>query len=271
MSKLRVAVLIAVHNRWEYTREVISRLTKENDFFDFCVHVVDDGSTDETQTHYHDSPRVTFIRTAGNNYWAKSMKVAQDSISEPIDFFLWLNNDVLLVDDFFRLIYRGVRDNPHCILVGQTSNARTNMATYGGLNRLGRHPLRFSEVKALSSYTNVDTFHGNIVLIPADANSILGGIDGGFQHGYADLDFGLRAIKSGFTIRALPGFLGICERNPNPFVGLSRWESLKTVLSIKFLPLRSQIRYCRRHGGVVWPIYVISPYLKILRNKSIQL
>jgi GT2 family glycosyltransferase len=264
MFKSRVAILIAVHNRWAYTQEIIYRLTKENDFFEICIHIVDDGSTDETQDNLESFPGVTLIRSNGNSYWAKSMKMAQDSVSESVDYFLWLNNDVLLVDEFYKVLYQAVQDNPRCILVGQTSDSANVATTYGGLRRNGRHPLRFKEVEALSTYEPADTFHGNIVLIPSEINLSLKGIDGVFQHGFADHDFGLRATKSSFAITVIPGVLGKCDRNPNPLLGKSRRESLQIILSVKFLPLKSQIRFCFRHGGPEWPIYAFSPYLKII-------
>ena len=271
ITKLRVAVLISVHNRWTYTQEILSRLTKENDFFDVFIHIVDDGSTDETQANLEIYPGVILTRSDGNSYWARSMKMAQDSISESVDYLLWLNNDVLLVEDFFRALYLAVQDNPRCILVGQTSDSIASETTYGGLKLRGRHPLQFEKVKALNSYELADTFHGNIVLIPSEFNTNLKGIDGIFQHGYADLDFGLRATKSGYAIRVIPGFLGKCERNPNPFLGKSRRESFKIILSVKFIPIKSQIIYCYRHGGLEWPFYVISPYLKILLRNSVRI
>jgi hypothetical protein len=41
--------------------------------------------------------------------------------------------------------------------------------------------------------------------------------------------------------------------------------------SKKYLPIRSQIRFCKRHGGVEWPIYVIAPYVRaILKLKPFK-
>ena len=92
MTKTRVAVLIAVHNRWRHTQDILSIITKETDLFEICIHIVDDGSTDETQANLEKSPSINYIRSDGHSYWAKSMKIAQDSVSESVDYFLWLNH-----------------------------------------------------------------------------------------------------------------------------------------------------------------------------------
>jgi hypothetical protein len=144
----------------------------------------------------------------------------------------------------------------------------SNQITYGGLKRIGRHPHRLQTINAQEKYELADTFCGNIVLIPGRINLSLSGIDGEYEHGYADYDFGYRAKKMGFDIQIIPGFLGTCSANPPLLGSWNFFNALKTLTSRKYLPIRSQIRFCKRHGGVEWPIYVIAPYLRaILKRK----
>ena len=265
---VRIAVLIAVHNRWEMTQDILRKLQKTPSGVEVCIHIFDDGSSDSTRPELEKYERISYQRGNGDLFWAKSMKYAQDSVSESIDYFLWLNNDVSLADDFFHRILGSIKLLPDSILVGQTSNSLSNQITYGGLKRIGRHPHRLQIINAQEKYELADTFCGNIVLIPGRINLSLSGIDGEYEHGYADYDFGYRAKKMGFDIQIIPGFLGTCSANPPLLSSWNFFNALKTLTSRKYLPIRSQIRFCKRHGGVEWPIYVIAPYLRaILKRK----
>jgi GT2 family glycosyltransferase len=273
MEKIRMAVLIAVHNRWSLTETLLTELNSQihNSVFDLCIHLVDDGSIDETQEQIRRHPiesRITYLQGDGTNYWAKSMKVAQDSIRDEIDFILWLNNDVRIVDNFLIKILSAIKIYPEAILVGQTSDPISGRITYGGLTRDGRHPHRVSRLERSTKFVPADTFNGNIVVIPKATNDVLGGIEGRFEHGYADLDFGYRARRRGISVITMPGILGTCERNETWIPSRSIIANLKTELSRKRLPIRSQIRFSYRHGGPEWIIYAFAPYLKrFLGNK----
>ena len=261
---IRISVLMAVHNRWEMTHEILDNLQISSSEIDLCLHIVDDGSSDATSKSLSQYPKVRYQRGDGNLFWAKAMKLAQDSVVDPVDYYLWLNNDVKLSADFFARILESVKNHPNTILVGQTSDSISGLISYGGYKRIGRHPHRFKNVQAESDYEEADTFCGNIVLIPTSINRDLGGIDGEFEHGYADHDFGYRAKKMGYQIKVIPGFLGSCSRNPNALKNQNRLQAFKLILSKKYLPWRSQIRFCKRHGGPEWILYVVSPYLRTL-------
>jgi len=265
MSKnIRVAVLMAVHNRWELTQALLSKIIAENSSLKLCIHIVDDGSVDGTQEKLLGESSINYIRTDGSLFWASSMKIAQDSVSEPVDYLLWLNNDVSPADDFLNRILDSVKLFPDSILVGQTSDPITNLITYGGIKRIGRHPHRLQLIDSQEKYDTVDTFCGNIVLIPNKVNISLGGIDGEYEHGFADYDFGYRARKMGFDIRVIPGFLGTCSLNPALPISWNPLKNLRIMTSQKYLPIRSQILFCKRHGGPEWPIYFLTPYIRTL-------
>jgi GT2 family glycosyltransferase len=265
MSTLvRIAVLIAVHNRWEMTSKLLSTLKTVPTTIQLCVHLVDDGSSDRTPLELAKLDDITCLRGEGDLFWARSMKFAQDSVTDPVDYFLWLNNDVDLSHDFFSRLLESIREFPSVILVGQASDLASQRTTYGGLKRIGRHPHRLQMIQAQARHESADTFCGNIVLIPNAINHALRGIDGEFQHGFADYDFGYRATNMGYQIRIIPGFLGKCSPNRNPFESLTRGESIKLLMGKKYLPVRSQIRFCKRHGGLFWPLYFFAPYLRVV-------
>jgi GT2 family glycosyltransferase len=260
----RIAIIMAVYNRWHLTSNLLSQLSVPNDHFNLSIYVVDDGSNDETKELLPRFPLINYVRTDGNLFWAKSMKIAESLITEEIDYILWLNNDVKLESHFFQELNSAVNLFPSSILVGQTCDPVSRKLTYGGFARRGRHPHRLLPVTSTYEYVDVDTFSGNMVLIPNEIYVALSGIEGRYQHGYADYDFGYRAKKMGFSIRLVPGFLGTCQRNEDSLVGKSPFRALHMLMSTKYLPIKSQIRFCFRHGGIEWPIYVLYPYLRTL-------
>ncbi len=268
---VRLAVLMAVFNRWDLTRAALSTVSADPRGVELCIHVFDDGSTDCTKAELLKNSKVTYLEGAGDNFWAQSMKKAENSVTESVEYFLWLNNDVLLVDNFFEQILTSIRLFPESILVGQTSDPITRQISYGGLKRIGRHPHRLQLINTQEEHEVADTFCGNIVLVPSAVNSSLGGIDGSFEHGYADYDFGYRAKRMGYDVRVMPGFLGTCTANPPLASTHNSLSNLRILMSKKYLPIRSQIRFCKRHGGLEWPIYVLAPYLRaILKRKSFK-
>ncbi len=270
-ESVKIAILLAVHNRWKLTEALLNQLDKAPPPLELFIYVTDDGSVDATQKELSGNPNVFYQRTNGELYWAKSMKLAEISVRERVDYVMWLNNDVILSEDFFSRILNSIKAYPDAILVGQTCDAATQQLTYGGLLRIGRHPHRLQKIDAREQYEIADTFCGNIVLIPQAVNSSLGGIDGYFEHGYADYDYGYRAKNMGKMIRIIPGFLGTCSLNDTNLALKSNWQFLKTLNSIKYLPIRSQIRFCKRHGGLEWPVYVLSPYIRaILKLKRFR-
>ena len=119
--------------------------------------------------------------------------------------------------------------------------------------------------------TTVDTVNGNVLLVPRETYRLLGHIDGGFAHSYADMDYGLRLRQAGGGSVLIPGHVGTCAANESARANLDpslplpvRWRNFR---SPKGTPLRSQVRYLRRHGGPCWPIFLLSPYGRLLAGR----
>jgi GT2 family glycosyltransferase len=127
--------------------------------------------------------------------------------------------------------------------------------------------LRVSRIEPGDEPREADTFNGNVVLVPRRIYEGIGPIDGGFSHGQADFDYGLRAVHAGFRVVVAPGTLGTCRRGgpQGTFQDTSlpfrrRW---RLVQSPTGLPMRSHARYLKRHGGHLWPVFWLAPYIKL--------
>jgi GT2 family glycosyltransferase len=90
----------------------------------------------------------------------------------------------------------------------------------------------------------------------------VGKIDGVFSHGYADIDYGLRAKRLNIPVLLIPGFIGTCDNNPDlEFETII--QEIKWLLGRKGTPIRSQVRFLKRHGGIFWWAYIATPFLMV--------
>jgi len=263
-KEIRIAVLITAHNRSATTQRCLSSLgaaASRIPGYRIKVFLTDDGCTDDTVTRAREAfEDIEIIPGDGHLYWAGGMSVAESrAIPWGPDFFLWLNDDVVLLENSLSDLVSVASSARLTIAVGATRDPDDGLLSYGGARIHTRHPQRFVTLPISSSVQSADTFHGNIVLIPRDAHNRIGLIDGAFAHGYADFDYGLRAKYVGISVAQVPGFVGECRRNPKRprFSGglRGRWNYAQNPIS--GLPWRSQVRYLRRHAGWEWPLFAL--------------
>lgn len=267
----RVVALLASHNRRDRTVACLAALLAQ-DVPDVTVEavLVDDGSSDGTGDAARAvSERVTVLRGDGSLYWARAMALAERHAArrEP-DYLLWLNDDVVLYPQALRtLLAHGDPPADGRIVVGMLVDPDTGMPTYGGVERVDWHPMRYRlVVPANDVVVHIPTFNGNVVLVPKPVFSRVGGIDGGFVHAHADFDYGLRAQAHGFQSVVAGTAVGTCPRGAAvPWVdaSISLVTRYRLMLGRKGIPLGSNARYLRRHGGRLWPIYLSATYVKL--------
>jgi GT2 family glycosyltransferase len=261
------------HNRREQTLRCLGVLSSQDlPDTDLRVYLTDDGSTDGTSVAISavDLP-IEVIAGSGELYWAAGMAIAERAaMGDDPDLLLWLNDDVVLDPDGLSRLLTIHEQAPDAIVVGIVRDPDTGGSTYGGRNRRGRHQQRFSSVPHADRIQRANAFNGNVVLIPRSARRIVGPIDGLFAHAYADDDYSLRATKLGVPILCGAGTVGICPPNPAraaPTIMRRAWRQLQAP---KGLPWRSQVRYLRRHGGLLWPAYLAWCYGKAIMRAGMR-
>jgi len=268
---MRIVAILTSHNRREKTLAcLLSYLDQAlRSSANLDAVLVDDGSSDGTAEAVRNlRSSVTVIRGAGDLYWAGGMALAEkDALRRAPDYLLWLNDDVILDRDAVeRLLDVAKASDSTCIVVGAVRDPITGEISYSGLRRYDCHPLRYERVGPVDRPLAVETFNGNVVLLPIAVAVSIGGIDGEFAHGAADYYYGLRATKAGVINLLAPGTVGTCSWDSpyKPWLNLSIpfRERLRLLLGPKCLPPKSFARYLRRHGGRAWLIFWVALYVK---------
>ena len=135
---IKIAVLIACHNRKEKTIKCLYALFNQHDIegVNLKVFLVDDGSTDGTRQAIEELfPKVIVKEGTGNLYWARGMSLAwQEALKskEKFDYYLWLNDDTCLFNTAIKELLKTQRNGAE-IIVGSVCDPVTKHRTYGGL------------------------------------------------------------------------------------------------------------------------------------------
>lgn len=271
----RIEAIATTFNRKEITLQGFSKLLSQKGIeTEFKLHatVVDDNSSDGTkealESDFHGL--INCISGSGQLFWSRGMSLAEKAaMTEKIDYILWFNDDVILDQDAVLRLLDCSANNPNSIVIGAMIDADGN-TSYSGLVKPGIRPGNLRLVQPTEFPQKVDTFHGNLVLVPFQVATDLGSIDSGYEHAYGDIDYGLRAQLKGYTCVLAPKSFGQCEPNIQDLAwrnsSFSRQTRIKYLFSKKGYPIRSHIRYNRRHGGSLWPLFITSSYAKNLAS-----
>ena len=277
----RVAVLIVCHNRREKTVRALRSLGRANAPWRIEVVLFDDGSTDRTAEAVREVwPDAIIMRGKGDAYWNRGLYEAwMAALRLPVDAFLWLNDDVELDPDAITkmeqtwVALESRQGNRQFILVGATRD-RTGATTYGGYRReASPFALSFRLVEPGQGLARIDTFNGNLVLVPQEVVERIGINDPSYFHSMGDIDYGLRAKAAGTGLFLVPGTLGLCAANRLKSDGAfggprstlhERWKRANSYLG---LPPRSWWRLTRRHSGIWFPLHFLSPYRRLFQGR----
>lgn len=276
---MRIAALLTCHNRREKTLSCLVSLLRDSTVpgVDVSVILVDDGCTDGTAEAVRQAfPAVEIVVGDGKLYWNGGMRRAiERARTDTYDAHLWLNDDTVLasgalvrmVETYQAMSKAALRP---VIVVGTTRDSRSNVTTYGGCRRLTNwHPLKFETIDPTDNPQRCDTFNGNCVLIPTAVVEVLGNLDPSFAHAMGDTDYGLRAVAAGFQCWVAPDYVGVCVID-HPVKGTFRDTQLglrerwRHMMSPKGIPPRAWRALTRKHGGHLWFVFWVWPYLRVV-------
>lgn len=272
-----LAVLATCHNRRELTVKCISDVYKAATLsaVELDIYLVDDGSTDGTAAAIQSRfPKVKIIQGSGALYWNGGMRVAfQEALSTGYDWYLWLNDDTFLYEDSLRtLLATSEAADDRAIIVGSVHDGPGREVNYGGIAKWTRLNSKLVEPKKHAQ--PCETMFGNCVLIPSWVAQVLGNLDPAFTHSMGDVDYGLRATNCGVRILVMPGFAGVCKRNPvrgtHLDSALPAVSRLKKLTSVKGLPPRQFFTFLWRHFRLRGLVYWCWTYVSVLARAPRQ-
>jgi GT2 family glycosyltransferase len=237
------------------------------------IVLFDDNCTDGTSEGVlSEAPDAVIVQGDGTAFWNGGLYQAwKRALELDVDGFLWLNDDVAL--DYGALDRLGAywRDlvghgRTEFVLVGATRGSNGEL-TYGGMRRRW-HPLalKLDRQPVSEALLPVDTFNGNIVLVPRTVTDKIGINDPAYYHKFGDVDYGLTATAAGIPSYVLPGTLGVCDSNEAPDMkGLRLAQRWNFVNSHRGLPMAGWWRLVRRHSGPWFLPHFLTAYKNLLK------
>ncbi|RVU37467.1 glycosyltransferase family 2 protein [Rheinheimera riviphila] len=273
---INVAVLLTCHNRREKTLRCLATLARQQ-LTGICltIYLVDDGSVDGTKDAVASQyPDVILLEGHGELYWNGGMRLCwQRALQDGADFYLWLNDDVSLVNDAIdRLVacylYQASLHQVGAV-IGTMLDPTANKPSYGGRNKkYSFHPLALSDVLIPGeSAIECDYINGNLCLIPAKAQQTIGILSDRFTHSMGDFDYGLRLQAAGFSLWVAPGQFGYCT--PHLIKGSVRDASIDMATRLQWTkkpnvwpPLQEWLWFVRLHGGPIRPFLQVKAILR---------
>ena len=268
-----IAVLLTCHNRRDKTLACLYSFYNaiHPDNFSFEIFLVDDGSTDETSQAIKEKfPQINIIQGSGNLYWNRGMHLAWLTAinTNDYDFYLWLNDDVIIDTNGLINLINDSKENPGSIICGvMQSNINKGTVTYGGKT------LKGLKIAPSGITQNCQYINGNMVLVPKKIVDDIGILDPIYPHAIGDYEYGLRAIKAGYQCFISSYFTGFCENNPT----LPKWcltdVKFRDRLESLYSPLGNSHPYFffiyeyKYHGLFVALKHYITIHLRVLYPK----
>ncbi len=246
---VRIAVMITCYNRVGTTTnclESLAKLTLERNK-SVEVYLVDDASPDNTGTIVKEKfPSVHVIEGTGELYWNRGMALAWETArkDEDFDFYLWLNDDVVLeanaletaINDYRYLKETGVES----LIVGVLRDPDTGAITYTGYDN-------DRQIQPKGIPESCDFITGNFVLVSKKIFDEIGGLNPRYTHGIGDTDYGYRAIAKGFRCSTTSAYVGTCRINKK-----ENWSSAEYSLF-----KRLSLLFDRSNGAITEYLYFV--------------
>lgn len=208
----KVYIVVPVFNRIVDTIRCIGGI-RSQDYHNYIIIVVDDGSTDGTYEVLSDKFNdVKVLRGDGNLWWSGSVNLGINyalKYCNPKDYILTLNNDVIVTEKYLRSLVDLSKKYPDS-LIGSLACYKDNSKRvfYSGVKwdrlraKKNFNVPRFTEINKINcEYFKSDTLVGRGLLVPVECFRKIGLFEEKMLPQYAaDEDFSLRAKNSGYLL-----------------------------------------------------------------------
>lgn len=197
-----ICIIVPVHNRKYFTIPFLNSIYNQN-YKDFKIIIVDDGSTDGTYNEIKKKfPSVDVIPGDGHWWWTKSVVKGIEYASKyNSDYILLLNNDLVVNEDYLYHLVKYANKNPDVIQgsMGVNIDNKSDKIFPGHIfNRFTGLAVR---PKKISDYSrNSICLPGRGLWIPQEVLNHINFDYKTFPQYAADYDFTLKAGIKGFRM-----------------------------------------------------------------------
>lgn len=272
---MRLAVLVACHNRRELTRRMLGSLLPQLRGLEGVkgrVFLLDDASRDGTAEMAAGlGEDVEVLHGDGQRYWSGGMLMSQRAAQAwGAERYLLVNDDLELDPDALTRLLRtfealeGSR-SPGLVLAGALRDEAGGIA-YSGVDFAGRWwSYRFTPVVPEQEPVRCETVSGNLLLVSAATLDEVSPFSY-FRGAGADFYLGLAATRRGGACFVAPGSYGHTSTHATAQFDpdLSLAERIKATRSPMSPNLAEQVRIARLLERWRWPLWVARRYQRIL-------
>jgi GT2 family glycosyltransferase len=265
-ENLPICIIVTTFNRRDTTRRFLESLMLQLQQFSTSATVVlvDDASSDGTaEMVLKEFPKVLLLHGTGQLYWAGGVRLAIDHLSKKLNDFrgiLLINDDVVLADESISSMIKIAES--HDALIGGT------VVTYSGETESSGSSLGLickpkPKIKiANGKIQDCDLLPGHIMYIPMSIYRRLGGFDRNLPYRFIDLEFSLRAKRSGISVLLAPEVVAFTEEVHNYYEETSSKRGTlpglvkDILLDPKGPHWRESTYYLRKVSPILWWLWL---------------
>jgi GT2 family glycosyltransferase len=219
MRKFQVAVILINYNSSQYTLDCIRSIQNCTTAINYQIIVIDNNSRSaefEKLSVLHEYKEVTLLRSKLNvGFSGANMMGVQVADA---DYYYFLNNDCILLNDAIRILHEFMERNPHVAngsgeMINANNRYEYNFRYFptlslkllgSGLLRLF-NPERFPDKRTrLEKPTRVDLVNGSSMFMRATSFEEIGGFDTNYFLYCEEEDIALRLSRQGYQTYLVP-------------------------------------------------------------------
>ncbi len=272
-------IIVPVFNRISSTLSFIKSLYAQ-EFKNFTLIVVDDGSTDGTREIIENKyPKTVILEGSGDLFWGGGINRGLEYVerfARKNDYIAFANNDVIIDNNTIKVLVKELEKNNkgiyHCVTISNNKAISSGAKILNWPFFITRHPFRGCEYSTIKDKSNVeiDLMTARFVVFSIRILEKVNRIDEkNFIHYAGDNDFSLTLKKYNIKTFIVPNskcFVDESKTGENPrtirYVK-QVFNSFNSVRSTNNLSVRFKLglKHCPR---IYLPFYCISVILQVL-------